>query len=113
MKRRHFYLTARIIFSLSALAASLLAGSGTPVSHSSPNSSAGLLRPRLLSLGSPFALAAPEHPSPVHAFTPAPDATFALDALTATPFRRSLCLVTSQVAIDAIERRHQREFLRC
>jgi hypothetical protein len=58
-------------------------------------------------------LAAAERTSPVLAFTPAPDATFALAALTATSFRSSLCLVTSQVAIDSFERRHQREFLRC
>jgi hypothetical protein len=106
-------LTARIIFSLSALAASLLAGSGTPVSHPAQDSSARLLHPRLLCLGSPFALAASEHASPVLSFAPAPDAAFALAALTASPFRRSLWLVTSTVAIDSFERRHQREFLRC
>jgi hypothetical protein len=106
-------LTARIIFSLSALAASLLAGSGMPVSHSSHDSSSRMLRPRLLCLGSPFVLAVSEHRSPSLSFTHTPDRTFALAALTATPFRRSLCLVSSQIAIDAIERRHQREFLRC
>jgi len=72
-----------------------------------------LLRPRLLCLGSPFALVASEHESPALVFSQAPEATFALTALTATPFRRSLWLVTSLVAIDGIERRHQREFLRC
>jgi hypothetical protein len=51
--------------------------------------------------------------SPSLSFTHTPDATFALAALTATPFRRSLCLVSSLIAIDSIERRHQREFLRC
>jgi hypothetical protein len=64
-------------------------------------------------LGSAFSLAAPDHASPALSFTPTPDAAFALAALTATPFRRSLCLVTSLVAIDSFERRHQREFLRC
>jgi hypothetical protein len=113
IKTRRISLTARIIFSLSALAASLLAGSGTPVSHPAHDSSARLLYPRLLCLGSSFALASSEHASPALAFTPAPDATFALAALTASPFRRSLCLVTSLVAIDLLERRHQREFLRC
>jgi len=113
MQLRHILLTARIIFSLSALAASLFAGPGTPILHASHDSSSRLLRPRLLCLGSPFVLAAAEHPSPSHSFTNTPDATFALAALTATPFRRSLCLVTSLVAIDSIERRHQREFLRC
>jgi hypothetical protein len=111
--RRRDPLTARIIFSLSALAASLLAGASPPALHPSQNSSARLLHPRLLCLGSPFALASSEHSSPALSFTPTPHATFALAALTATPFRRSLCLVTSLVAIDSIERRHQREFLRC
>jgi len=97
---------------LSALAASLLAGSGTPVSHPAQNASARLLHPRLC-LGSSFVFAASEHTSPVLSFTPAPDAAFALAALSASPFRRSLCLVTSTVAIDSFERRHQREFLRC
>jgi hypothetical protein len=109
----YLFVTARIIFSLSALAASLLAGAGTPLSQPSHDSSSRLLRPRLLCLGSPFALAAPDHQSPALSYTPTPDATFALAALSATPFRRSLCLVTSLVAIDSIERRHQREFLRC
>jgi len=113
MSVKEFSLTARIIFSLSALAASLLGGAITPVAHPSQNSSARLLHPRLLCLGSPFALASSEHSSPSLSFTPTPHATFALAALTATPFRRSLCLVTSLVAIDSIERRHQREFLRC
>lgn len=106
-------MTARIIFSLSALAASLLAGSGMPIAHPAQDSSSRLLRPRLLCLGSPFAFAASEHASPALSFTPTPEAAFALAALTATPFRRSLCLVTSLVAIDSFERRHQREFLRC
>jgi len=113
MKIRHSPLTARIIFSLSALAASLFAGTGTPVSHSSHDSSARLLRPRLLCLASPFVIAASEHALPAPAFRHPTDATFSLAALTATPFRRSLCLVTSLVAVNAIERRHQREFLRC
>jgi hypothetical protein len=111
--RQGFSLTARIIFSLSALAASLLAGSGTPLSHPSNDTSSRLLHARLLCLGSPYALAASEHCSPLLSFAPAPDAAFALAALTATPFRRSLCLVSSLVAIDLFERRHQREFLRC
>ena len=113
IEMKAFFLTARIIFSLSARAASLLAGSGAPLSYPAHDSSSRMLRPRLLCLGSPFALAASEHASPALSFTPAPDATFALAALTATPFRRSLCRVTSLVAVDSIERRHQREFLRC
>jgi hypothetical protein len=101
-------LTARIIFSLSALAASLLAGSGSPVDRSSHDST-----PRYLRLVAPFALSVCEHASPERPFTHAPEAAFALAALTATPFRSSLCLVASMVAVDSFERRHQREFLRC
>jgi hypothetical protein len=101
-------LTARILFSLSALAASLLAGSGTPVVPCSHDSS-----PRLLRFVAPFALSVSEHVSPARPFTNAPEAAFALAALTATPFRSSLCLVASMVAVDSFERRHQREFLRC
>jgi hypothetical protein len=93
---------------LSALAASLFAGSGTPVLHPAHDST-----PRLLRFVVPFVLSASEHSSPSLSFSHPPDASFALSALTATPFRSSLWLVASQVAIDLIERRHQREFLRC
>jgi hypothetical protein len=106
-------LTARIIFSLSALAASLLAGANTPASYPSHDSSSRLFHARFLCLGSTFALAVSDHVSPAPSFTPAPHATFALAALNATSFRRSLCLVTSLVAVDSFERRHLREFLRC
>jgi hypothetical protein len=100
-------LTARILFSLSALAASLFAGSGTPVVHPAHDST-----PRLLRFVAPFVHSS-EHASPTRPFPHLADAPFALAALTATPFRRSLWLVASFVAIDSIERRHQREFLRC
>jgi hypothetical protein len=93
---------------LSALAASLLAGSGSPVDHSAHDST-----PRYLRLVAPFVLSVSEHASPDQPFTHAPEAAFALAALTATPFRSSLCLVASMVAVDSFERRHQREFLRC
>jgi hypothetical protein len=111
MRSGHISLTARILFSLSALAASLLAGSGTPVLHTSQESTPLYLRH--LRLVAPFVLSVSEHPSPDRPFTHAPEAAFALAALTATPFRSSLCLVASLVAIDSIERRHQRKFLRC
>jgi hypothetical protein len=101
-------LTARIIFSLSALAASLFAGSGTPSLHPSEDAT-----PRLLRFVAPFVLSACEHTSPARPFIHTAEATFALAALTATPFRRSLWLVASFVAIDSLARRHQREFLRC
>jgi hypothetical protein len=101
-------LTARIIFSLSALAASLFAGAGTPSLHPSD-----VATPRLLRFVAPFVLSAGEHVSPARPFIHTAEATFALAALTATPFRRSLWLVASFVAIDSLARRHQREFLRC
>lgn len=113
IKLRHRPMTARIIFSLSALAASLFAGSGTPVLHPAHDAAPRFLRLRSLGLGSPFVLSASDHVSPARPFVHQPDATFALAALRATPFRRSLWLVASVVAIDAIARRHQREFLRC
>jgi len=106
-------LTARIIFSLSALAASLLAGSGTPLSNPSQDSPARMLCPRLFYLGASFALAAPDHGSPALEFPHTPEAALALAALTTTPFRRSLWLVASTVAIDVYSRRHPRTFLRC
>ena len=108
MRLGHPTLTARILFSLSALAASLLAGSGTPALNPSHDST-----PRYLRFVVPFVLSVSEHASPDRPFTHAPEATFALAALTATPFRSSLCLVASMVAVDSFERRHQRTFLRC
>jgi hypothetical protein len=106
-------LTARIILSLSALAASLLAGSGTPVSHPAHNASIRLLHPRLLCFAATFAYSVSEHSSPALAYPHTPAAALSLTALTATAYRRSLWLVTSLVAIDSIERLHQRELLRC
>lgn len=105
---RHTPLTARILFSLSALAASLLAGVQAPVPYPSHEAT-----PRFLRLVAPFALSVSEHASPALPFAHPSASTLALAALTDTPFRRSLWLVHSQVAIDSIERRHQRKFLRC
>jgi len=93
---------------LSALAASLFAGSGAPSVHPAEDA-----RPRLLRLVAPFALSVSEHASPARPFIQTAEATFALAALTATPFRRSLWLVASFVAIDSFARSHQRKFLRC
>jgi hypothetical protein len=111
-------LTARIIFSLSALAASLFAGSGQPSMERAHDSAPGLLRPRLLRphflrFGAPFILTDSAQASPSSSLIPTPAAALSLAALSATPFRSSICLVASFVAIDLIERRHQREFLRC
>jgi hypothetical protein len=69
--------------------------------------------PRLLRFVVPFVLSASEHVSVAQPYTHAPEAALALAALTATPFRRSLWLMASFVAIDFVARRHQREFLRC
>jgi hypothetical protein len=43
----------------------------------------------------------------------APHARLTLQALTTTPFRSSLWLVASLVAVDLLVRRHQRALLRC
>jgi hypothetical protein len=94
--------------SLSALAAGLLAGSGTLHTQPSLDSTHRLLRYVV-----PLVLSATEHASPVLPFAPMPAAAFALAALNTTPFRSSLWLVSSFVAIDSFERRHQREFLLC
>jgi len=40
-------------------------------------------------------------------------AVLELKSLAATPFRGSLCLLSSVVAVDLFERRHQRLSLRC
>lgn len=69
--------------------------------------------PRFLRLVAPFVLSVSEHASPALPFVHAPEAALALAALNDTSYRSSLWLVTSQVAIDSIERRHQRESLRC
>ena len=53
-----------------------------PLAHPASDSSSRLLRPRLLCLGSPFALAAAEHSTPALSFTHTPEAAFALAALT-------------------------------
>ena len=108
---RHILLTARLIFSLSALAASLFAGSGAPVVRPSHDLASRFLRPHMLR-AVPFVLSASEH-SPALPFVHTPDEAFALSALTSTPLRRSLWLVASLVAIDSNERCHQRESLRC
>lgn len=107
MRSGTFSLTARIIFSLSALAASLFAGSSAPVQPSHDSA------PRFFRFVAPFVISVSDHASPSVPYPPTPDAAFALAALTATPFRSSLWLVSSSVALDLRERRHQREFLRC
>jgi hypothetical protein len=90
---------------LSALAASLLAGSTAPDLHPANDST-----PRLLRFVAPFVFSVTEHSSAVQPYIHAPAEAL---ALTATPFRRSLWLMASFVAIDFVARRHQREFLRC
>lgn len=112
MSSRHSSLTARILFSLSALAASLVAGSGMPLSHSEQPSTR-LLHPRFLCLTVGIVLAAADSISTTPSFSHTPEASLALAALNATPLGRSLWLVSSTVAIDGAARRHFRIFLRC
>jgi hypothetical protein len=44
---------------------------------------------------------------------PASRAALSLEALSATPFRSSLYLVSSVTAVNLLQRRHQRALLRC
>ena len=53
--------------------------------------------------------AAASSPATLHA----PQAWFDLNALAATPLSGSLFLLASIIAIQAMSRRHQRDFLRC
>jgi hypothetical protein len=96
---------------LSALAAAMVTGFDIrAVSRpASPDSLPRLLHPVvtfLLSAAEDIATVAPSQ-------RPAPKATLALEALSATPLRRSLYLVASVVAVNLLERRHQRTLLRC
>jgi hypothetical protein len=59
-------------------------------------------------------MSAVEHSASASSFdNRTPQATLALEALTGTQFRSSLCLVTSLVAVNLLGRRHQRALLRC
>jgi hypothetical protein len=96
---------------LSALAAAMVTGFDLrAVSRpSSPDSLPRLLYPVvtfLLSAADDVATVAP-------AQRPAPKATLALEALSSTPLRRSLYLVASVLAVNLLQRRHQRALLRC
>ena len=96
-------MTARIFFSLSALAANLLAASGTGASPSAHDS-----LPRLLSYVIPHVIAAADHSSSSQDGAPgAFYAEIALERLT------PLWVVATFLAITIIVRRHQRVPLRC
>src|SRR5258708_11055924 len=78
--------TARIIFSLSALAANLLAASGTATPRPAPTDSLH----RLFRSVVPYVLSASDQPAATPSLDHrAPQAFLALEALTATPFRGS------------------------
>jgi hypothetical protein len=103
-------LTARIIFSLSALAANLLAGSGVAISQTAPSDS----NPRLLRSVAALVISGAEAATPVASFDHrAPQATLALEALTDTHLRGALWLVASVIAVNFFVRRHLRALLRC
>jgi hypothetical protein len=96
-------LTARILFSLSALAASFLSGMQAPASDQARDAA-----PRLLRFVAPFAHSITEHASVEMPFAHTPSARIARHALP-----QSVFLVASTVAIDHFERLHLRLFLRC
>ncbi len=95
---------------LSALAAAMVTGFDIrPVSSPASDSAPRLLHPVvtfLLSAAEDIATVAPSQ-------RPAPRATLALEALSSTPLRSSLYLVASLVAVNLLQRRHQRTLLRC
>jgi hypothetical protein len=99
--------TARIIFSLSALAANLLASSGAAVSPATPSDS----QPKLLRSVVAFVISAAEHASPAASINH--HAAQALEALTDSPYRSSLWLLASCIAVNFFLRRHSRALLRC
>ncbi len=96
---------------LSALAAAMVTGFDIrAVSH--PASTDSL--PRLLHPVVTFLLSAAEEIATVApSQRPAPKAALALQALSTTPLRRSLYLVSSVFAVNLSERRHERIPLRC
>jgi hypothetical protein len=96
-------LTARILFSLSALAASFLSGMQAPSSDLARDAA-----PRLARLAAPFAHSISEHASVEMPFAHTPAVLIAHP-----PLPQSVFLVASTVAIDHFERRHLRKFLRC
>ena len=69
--------------------------------------------PQLLQAVAPMLISGHE-PGPAPSFdAPAARAVLALRALAATPFRGSLWLLSSLLAVDLLARRHQRALLRC
>jgi hypothetical protein len=96
---------------LSALAAAMVTGFDIRA-VSRPASTDSI--PRLLHPVVTFLLSAAEDIATVTpSQRPAPRASLGLAALCGTPLRHSLCLVSSVLAVNVIERRHQRTLLRC
>jgi hypothetical protein len=95
---------------LSALAAAMVTGFDIRAVSSPASDSV----PRLLHPVVTFPLSAAEDIATVAPSQhPAPKATLALAALSATPLRHSLHLVASVFAVNLLQRRHQRTLLRC
>jgi hypothetical protein len=94
-----------LLAGLTALAAySYAQAAPEPDSHSSL---------RLLQAVVPILVHAADSVSSAPLIASAAHAVLSLDALAATPRRGSLCLVASTFAINELDRRHQRNLLRC
>jgi hypothetical protein len=96
---------------LSALAAAMVTSFET-LSVSRPATVNSL--PRMWHPVVSFLLSAAEDVATVApAQRPAPRAALSLEALSGTPLRSSLYLVASLIAVNLLQRRHQRTLLRC
>jgi len=100
------------LVSLSAFAAGFVLDSHVP-SNSAQQLATADSMPRLFQAVVPLLISAAESASPAPLESRAAHAVLALDALTATPFRGSLCLLASVMAVDFFHRRHQPTLLRC
>jgi hypothetical protein len=100
------------LVSLSAFAAGFVPDSYVP-SRSAQQLSAADSMPRLFEAVVPLLISAAESASTAPLESRTVHAVFTLEALTATPFRHSLWLLASVVAVDFFQRKHQSSLLRC
>jgi len=98
------------LISLWAMGATLAANPQTTVQRQVSRASLHLFQPIVASL----LILAAEHASGRASSCRAPShAVFPADVLRTTPFRGSLCLLSSQTAVDRRARLHSRAALRC
>src|SRR5712692_9219579 len=105
----------RIILASLAPLVSFSAFAGALIPDAIPSKSAQQVAPADLLLRAvvPLLISAAESASAAPLENSTHHAILTLQALTSTPFRSSLWLVASLVAVDLVLRRHQRALLRC